>query len=351
MSEEGNWKLNETHEVFMQAISDEISKSGLEGDTLDKFIEGLFKSSVLDCSKTTFDDLVSRGSEMIAEHREIEEGFRKRNVARWKEGLSHLRSIIEISHEASEAAAHGMQEHDKLGNSAKLYAIFNLHARALRTAREIVCLIENGFADGALARWRSLHEISTVANFLSVSDEEVSKRYLASRHCADHKAAVQYMEHHKNANLQPFDQSKLAKLKRHHDDTITKYGNEIKTDYGWAFGVLTNKKPTFYDIEKFCKLDHWRPRVKWASQEIHGGFTPHMIGLGVSENKTPTFLAGQSNSGMTDAGNMCAISLTIAATSLLLLEPTLDRIISVKILDLFCKEIGSKFLLGEARTK
>ena len=49
-------------------------------------------------------------------------------------------------------------------------------------ADEIICLLENGFADGAMARWRTLHEIAIVAIVLSKHGEDIAQGYL------DHQA-------------------------------------------------------------------------------------------------------------------------------------------------------------------
>jgi hypothetical protein len=71
-------------------------------------------------------------------------------------------------------------------------ALLGLHARAVRTAAEIRLLAMNGFAAGAEARARSLHELAVTSCVIGDADEVVANRYLAFvdvERCDD---AVQY---------------------------------------------------------------------------------------------------------------------------------------------------------------
>jgi len=43
--------------------------------------------------------------------------------------------------------------------------------------REIAVLLRSGYADGAHARWRTLHEISVVAALLKEHGEELAERW------------------------------------------------------------------------------------------------------------------------------------------------------------------------------
>ncbi|WP_217430933.1 DUF5677 domain-containing protein [Sphingomonas bacterium] len=52
--------------------------------------------------------------------------------------------------------------------------MLHLHARACQVVFEIITLMENGLADGAMARWRTLHEITVVATILAEHGEELA---------------------------------------------------------------------------------------------------------------------------------------------------------------------------------
>ena len=55
--------------------------------------------------------------------------------------------------------------------------ILHLHGRACQISSEILCLLKNGFADGALSRCRSLWEIAIYAHFISDYGEDVAEAY------------------------------------------------------------------------------------------------------------------------------------------------------------------------------
>lgn len=215
-----------------------------------------------------------------------------------------------------------------------------MHARSLLIAREILCMLYGGYPDGALSRWRSLHELSVTAVFLKTQNQEVSHRYLASFPFASLRAAKQLNEHAVRANMTPFTAQEVAAMTARCDAFEARFGKEMREEYGWASVALNNPKPNFAQIEKAVSLDHWRPRYRWASQHTHGGYRPALSLLGTAESMQPVHLVGQSNSGFTDPIHMTAISLNNATSSLLIIRPTVDNIIFLRIISDLSNEIG-----------
>ena len=74
---------------------------------------------------------------------------------------------------------------DKPEKIYQYIALREIQGRACQQYLEILCLMQNGFADGALARWRSLYELSVVACFISQFGEEVAKSYFESLKLSD----------------------------------------------------------------------------------------------------------------------------------------------------------------------
>ena|GEM_PF-2950903 len=60
------------------------------------------------------------------------------------------------------------------------YALHAIHGKALLVYDEIICLIENGFPDGAYTHFRTLYELWAVAEFLIHDSDEVSKAFIES---------------------------------------------------------------------------------------------------------------------------------------------------------------------------
>jgi hypothetical protein len=219
-------------------------------------------------------------------------------------------------------------------------SLVSLHARSLLIGREILCMLYGGYPDGALSRWRSLHELSATAVFLKTQDQEVSHRYLASFPFASLRAAKQLNEHAVRANMTPFTAQEIKAMTARCDALEARFGKDMHNEYGWASAALENPKPNFAQIEKAVSLDHWRPRYRWASQHTHGGYRPALSMLGTAESTQPVHLVGQSNSGFTDPIHMTAISLNNATSSLLTIRPTVDNIIFLRIVSDLSNEIG-----------
>lgn len=116
-------------------------------------------------------------------------------------------------------------------------------------------LCKGGFADGALSRWRSMHECKVVATFIAAHGQETAFRYLASFDCAALKAAK---ELNKVAGMPGYDEGfsseEVAHLEQHVAAICAELGPEMRNDYGWAGKVLNSPKPTFASIEAAAGL-------------------------------------------------------------------------------------------------
>ncbi len=211
-------------------------------------------------------------------------------------------------------------------------ALSQLVPRGLLVAKEAICLLQSGFADGAMARWRTLHEINVTANFISKHGDRAGLLYLYSFPFAARRAAKNYIEYQERAQLQPFDKSSLDAIEAECDRVRREIGFELKSDLDWASDFIGAKKGriTLFDLESDVGLDHWRPRYRWASQHNHAAYRPSDRLLGMSEAKADMHLIGPSNSGLSDPIQMVAISLQSLVTTSLLTISNVDRIVHVK---------------------
>lgn len=296
-------------------------------------------------------DLRQQLPAILGEVRQQEDGFLSRNRERWKPCLEELELMYLLCAEFGDALRTELAEQDPDGDVPYAFeALESLFTRALQSFKQIIWLIEGGFADGALAAWRTLHELAVISLFLSQSGEETCERYIASFHCVAWKAAQQFNEYADRANLAPFDAEDMAEMKARNDSLVETFGQSLANDYGWASVALGKEKPTFHDIEKATKLDHWRPRFKWASQGLHGPYRPAGTSLGTSESRDTGRIVGRSNSGMVDPIHMSAITLNTAAVSFLLHWESMDHLVACKVLGKVANEIGELALKVERET-
>jgi hypothetical protein len=218
-----------------------------------------------------------------------------------------------------------------------------LHSRGCRTGKEILTLLKTGYADGANARWRALHEISIVIAFIAKYGNDTAERYLRHEVIESHKAALEYQEYYKKLGYEPLSEEKLEKIKREYDSLIVKYGKSYKEQYGWAADDLKLRNPKISQIEKDVKLDHFRPYYRMASHSIHLNPKGIIFPLGLMDLTKPILLAGPSNAGLADPGQCMVISLNQITADLLSLKPSVTTIVYQKVMNQFVTEICKNF--------
>jgi hypothetical protein len=105
--------------------------------------------------------------------------FRDRLERRWGKALAKLRTLLTIAREWTGGAFERWQHAKAAGQKSHLTDVMlRLLVRACQVTDEILVLLENGFADAAMARWRTLHEIAIVSAVLAKYGEEIAERYV-----------------------------------------------------------------------------------------------------------------------------------------------------------------------------
>lgn len=266
----------------------------------------------------------------------------------WRRPIDFLRLLIILSLEMGETLNEDATKTRE--KSPRLNALFWLHSRACQISNEIVSLLSAGFADGAMARWRALHEINVVAQLLSKNEDELSLRYLQHINVEILKEAILYKKHHKHLRYPPPDDASERKLRREVARLKRKYGKEFTSDYGWASSTLGLRKPSLADIERLVSLDHLRPFYKVASNATHASIKGSVFRLS-SHPTEQTMVAGPSIYGLDDPGQLCAITLVQVTSALLLQQPNIDSIVAVQILELFRERAVTAFSKSAQRTQ
>jgi hypothetical protein len=77
-----------------------------------------------------------------------------------------------------------------------------LLARGCQVSDEIISLLENGFADGAMARWRTLREIAVVATVIRRYGTDIGARYVDHQAVESKRKMDKYSMCCKRARLQ-----------------------------------------------------------------------------------------------------------------------------------------------------
>lgn len=325
------------------------------GKDLDKLKDGISNKLIPDIAQLFFKALKTNSKKMLTEQRDYKTECVAVLYERWKEPLDLLECLIRVSLESIDE--HRIKTAKKgILNDIKFEAIIKIHARAVQISNEILILLNAGYADGANARWRSLHELAVISIFLLKNDEEVSRRYLEHETVMRLKNAKDYQKFCDKIGYEPLEKEFYDKLKEKenrlcckYDEEDSKYDEKIKKngkknyrrDWGWIpSSILKNKN--FRGLEEHIKLDKWHPYYNFSSATIHGG-SRGLYRLGLSNDlQNKVLMVGASNYGLADPLQNTAISLSQISTCILSIRSDFESLIQIKIMHEFVKEIGYK---------
>lgn len=291
-----------------------------------------------DTSKSTFEHLLNsssaqlvkewkkQASPILRELRSERQKFNSYNNKIWGKALDLLETLIDISLDSGSLFNQEFRPLAVEENDIVFDALTKLHARSCQVSSEILILLRNGFADGAHARWRTLHELSTIALFISDHDNELAERYLVHSVVADYRRAVEYRNHSDSLSYAPISDETFDQLKANYEVALDKYDTNFKNDYGWASLILNKDKPTFADIEEKAGVIHMRPFVKLAHMNIHAGSTGILFRLGSPRNNPDLLVAGTSIYGIGEPAQNTAYSLELLTEAFLSRKPGTENL-------------------------
>jgi hypothetical protein len=214
--------------------------------------------------------------------------------------------------------------------------LYRLLARACQVASEIVVLLESGFAAGALARWRSLHEIDVVCALLIDGGEPRATRYLEHRAVLQWKLAKEHNQHCKALRMRPISAKRFARAQKLKDDLLAKYGTHFAKDYGWVSGPGTPAITNFADAERSVGYDSARPVYKFASDPVHANAGGILSSIQSKGRRAP-LLAGPSVYGLADPLTRTVNTQMRIAAKVLSLRDTKKNVIKCVALQEFSK--------------
>jgi hypothetical protein len=346
----GNFNFWDHRHLKIEFTPEEIEQAGQKST---EFIEGRLPEVILasadDLSQKILADLKRRWPAEARRQRQQSAGFSKRLHERWKAPIEGLKMLLTISREFGARMNEEIRASKELRSRKHLVEVLTRsHARACQITEEVICLLNSGFADGAMARWRTLHEIAVVASFVGAHGEDLAERYLLHQNVESKRAADDYEKFRVRLGRKPLDAEEIKKLEGAFAALGRRYGSEFLTPHGWAAHHLQIRKPTFRHIEQAAKIDHLRPYYRMASHPVHASSKGVFFQLGLLR-ESQILLSGPSNAGLVDPGHSTAISLAQIAAALGDLQPTLDNIVALKMILQLVDEIGEAF--AKAQTK
>jgi hypothetical protein len=309
-------------------------------DVAEKVLE-LFELVRADCKESSIKSYRESAAENLPLLREGIRGFEERNFARWELAFDHLEMIWHIAQELGEAHSKDVQSREDENNNATMAALAHIFPKSLLVVQEIICLLKGGFPDGALTRWRSLHELSVTAMYIAEQGEDAAKQYLLSFHFSARRAAHQMNNHSERAGLKNFTADEILEFNERCAEAERILGRTIKNDKNGEWPKITISHPTFAHLEESVGMDHWRPWYKWASSYTHANHRPADKSLGLAETEVSVNLVGASNSGFVDPFQLTALSLAQLVSTFLSHSLNLDRIVHIEVFHELANEMAS----------
>lgn len=277
-------------------------------DFIDSKIPEIIENVTRDSANSLIRSLTRRWPEQKIEECNDMRYFRDRIDLRWAKTLDPLRMLLIASREVGQEFSEKLARSKAQKGIVKREAIMALHMRACQTTMEILVLLENGLADGAYARWRTLYEISVVAFVIDRFGDDIAERYLAHDVVSMRELIMNEYRHEGRA----YDLDALTveekKIEEEFQSALHKFGKSFGGAYGWAAENLNRKAPRFQDLEEAIDWKALPPNYKWSSYKVHAGVAGTVRSLG-SFSGQPILRAGASNAGLETPAINTAYSL------------------------------------------
>ena len=270
--------------------------------------------------------------------------FETRLRERWFAPLDLMEMLIAIAANAGAMHNQRLRAASDFKRPTVLDVTTRLHARACQVANEILILLRHGYADGAMARWRTLHELSVTALFISQGDDETARRYSEYEVVESAAAAEDYRDHQTRLGFDPIRPTELANLHRLRNELCERYGKAFGGPYGWAAHRFPSAKMDFAKLAAAVQVQHFTPYVNLAHQRIHAGPKGVFFQLGSLGDDNRILLIGPSNYGLADPGARACHDVVLASLAVLLLDTNVDAVVCLSMLESLSREAEIAFV-------
>ena len=115
-----------------------------------------------------FDELKLKIDNANTKDLEIKDELKKSRLELWGDALSGIKYLNKISLELG--YLFDKEHKGESINLYKYYTVKKIHGRTIQIAEEIEVLLENGYPNGALSRWRSLYELQILLEYFALKE-------------------------------------------------------------------------------------------------------------------------------------------------------------------------------------
>lgn len=304
-----------------------------------------------DGGRALAESLIADGPAMLARRRADHRAFEFRLGRRWARAFDLAEMALVAAYELGEAFNARHQDEAAADDDLVFAVLVRLHARGCRIAGEVQTLLRSGFGQGALGRWRALHEVNVVASFIATHGQDTAERYLLHEHVEALRSMQEMQARVDRLDIEPFTPEEMQAAEKAVDELVARFGPAYKGPYGWASEALAEtdsrfarQRASFASIEASTGLDHLRPYYRLASHGVHANpkgilFTPDQMSM-----LPEVLLAGPASTGFADPGQCMLISLMNLTATLLTYKTGASGPMTLTALQRLCDEGAQAFV-------
>ena len=251
----------DSNDPFLEEILKVLQESGADLEDPSFFEDELpevLKEILPAAAHEHLSRLKKRSWSMLTDRRARRLGFERRLRATWGKPLDLLHLLVYSCFEIGEVFNSEVRGEEDIAGDFLFEALSRLHGRGCQTAFEVLSLLEGGYANGANARWRTLHEVAVVSCFLTQVGQETAERYLLHNVIESRRVMRQYREFTERLGLEPAEEEEIEHLEESAEELISRFDKPFKEEWGWAAEALGSPRPTFREIEESTNLRHLR---------------------------------------------------------------------------------------------
>ncbi|MDQ3676929.1 MAG: DUF5677 domain-containing protein [Actinomycetota bacterium] len=227
------------------------------------------------------DLFVEEAGDVLFDLRSEHSLMQARIADRW-EGAFDLYELFRASAFALAQRAWAPEEASTRTDLERRIAVRLLFVRAYVTAGEILALIRTGFGNGAVARWRTMHEVEVVATLLATAEDDTVRRYGDYLAYETWRTLETYERHHEELGWEALPAEEMKAITERGQDVRREYrGKLARSSYEWARRELSGGLPELADDATQVELRHLEEHVgltarralyQLASDAVHAGW-------------------------------------------------------------------------------
>lgn len=319
---------------LFELITDELNLSEYEKSSLRKHLDQSADEMEELFARNIYNHLEENMHPLLNENYREAHEFRNRLFETWRLPLERLDALLHIGTEI--VADIRVKYADSNLRNNKLNIATRLHARTVQVSQEISHLLHGGFADGAFARWRTLHETSVILKFICEGDEDLSTRFMDFQDITRITSATRYNKNNE-LGFEPFTDEQLIKFKEQQNAILNKYEPSFQNKFGWALKALNKEsnpksQANYIDIEQFVGMSFLRNHYSFANQYVHAGIDCIGYKLGTSLSEEDLLLTGPSNEGLLEPIQCTSLSLIHSTVALISAFPDTEDFLKIPVL-------------------